>query len=157
VEEKRNQVIVYREINESDIPAIFEVRISTDENNLSLKELESFGITENSVFEKLRTTHKGWLCEVAGKVVGFTMGNKVTCEMWVIAVMPEYIKKGIGTELLRLVEEWLWGCDCKKIWLTTDINKKLRAYSFYINNGWEDDYIDDDLRFMRKIKLQLKH
>jgi ribosomal protein S18 acetylase RimI-like enzyme len=152
VKRKLKLETIYREIKEIDIPAIFKVRISTDENNLSLSELESLGITEDSVLEKLRTTYKGWLSEVDGNVVGFTMGNNVTCEMWVIAVMPEYINLGIGTELLRLVEEWLWGCDCKKIWLTTDIDKKLRAYSFYIKNDWEDDYTDHDLRFMKKIR-----
>jgi GNAT superfamily N-acetyltransferase len=85
-------------------------------------------------------------------VIGFTMGDRITCEMWVIAVMPGFINQGIGTELLRLMERWLWGCGCKKIWLTTDMDKKLRAYSFYLKNDWEDDYIHDDLRYMRKIR-----
>ena len=80
------------------------------------------------------------------------MGDRITCEMWVIAVMPEYINQGIGTELLRLMERWLWGCGCKKIWLTTDNDKRLRAYSFYLKNDWEDDYIHDDLRYMKKIR-----
>jgi len=144
--------MTYREIIESDMPAIFKVRASTDENNLSISQLESLGITEKSVLEKLKTTHKGWLCEMEGTVVGFTMGNKNTCEMWVIAVMPKYIKQGIGTKLLQLIEEWLWGCGCKKIWLTTDVDMKLRAYSFYLKNRWEDDKIHDDLRYMKKIR-----
>lgn len=152
MEEKNIRNTVYREIEERDIPAIFKVRISTDENNLSLAELHSLGITEESVLEKINTTYKGWLCEVDGQVIGFTMGDNITCEMWVIAVRPEYINQGVGTELLRLMEEWLWGCDCRKIWLTTDIDKKLRAYSFYIKNGWDDDYIHDDLRYMKKIR-----
>jgi ribosomal protein S18 acetylase RimI-like enzyme len=149
---KRDIRTIYREIEDNDMPAIFEVRISTDENNLTLTELHALGITEESVLEKINSTYKGWLCEVDGKIVGFAMGDKITCEMWVIAIRPEYINRGIGSELLRLMEEWLWECDCKKIWLTTDTDKKLRAYSFYLKNGWEDDYILDDLRYMKKVR-----
>jgi GNAT superfamily N-acetyltransferase len=144
--------MIFREIKEKDIPGIFEVRVSTDENKLSRAELERLGITQASVLEMLNTTHRGWLCEVDDHVVGFVMGNRITCEMWVIAVLPGYINQGIGTKLLKLVEDWLWNCGCKKIWLTTDVNQRLRAYSFYIRNGWKDDYIYDHLRYMRKDK-----
>ena len=67
-----------------------------------------------------------------------------------MAVHPEHINKGIGGKLLGFVEDWLFENNCKKLWLTTDIDKQLRAYSFYIKHGWEDDCIIDDLRFMKK-------
>jgi hypothetical protein len=40
----------------------------------------------------------------------------------------------------------------RMIWLTTDIGRLLRAYSFYLNNGWEDDYIHDNLRYIKKVR-----
>jgi ribosomal protein S18 acetylase RimI-like enzyme len=143
----------YREITNKDIKEIFHVRVSTDENNYSHDELENFGITEESVKDKLQATHKGWLCEVANKVVGFAIGDKTNGEMWVIAVLPEYIKKGIGAKLLELVENWLFEQGCSKLWLTTDVDKSLRAYSFYLKNGWQDDCIKDGVRYMKKLQV----
>ncbi|MBY9081141.1 GNAT family N-acetyltransferase [Paenibacillus sp. HN-1] len=78
------------------------------------------------------------------------MGDRETGEMWVIAVLPEYINKGIGTGLLQLVEKWLWESGCKALWLTTDLDIRLRAYSFYRKNGWQDDRLEDGLRYMVK-------
>lgn len=140
----------FREIQIQDIPDLFYVRVRTDENNLSMEELESLGITGKSVKRKLQSSFAGFLCEIAGKVVGFAMGDKSTGELWVIAVLPEYIKRGIGTKLLSLLENWLEVSGCSEIWLTTDLDTSLRAYKFYLDNGWEDDYINDDLRYMKK-------
>ncbi|MBW6515706.1 MAG: GNAT family N-acetyltransferase [Candidatus Cloacimonetes bacterium] len=140
----------YREITISDIPVLIELRTKTDENDLSLEVLLSLGINEKTFAEKLSTTYKGWLCEIAGNVVAFAIGDKQTGEMWVIAVLPEYIKQGIGGKLLTLVEEWLFTQGCQRIWLTTDIDTKLRAYSFYLNHSWLDDRIEDGMRYMIK-------
>lgn len=140
----------FREITLRDIPAIFEVRMATDENNFSYEELEGHGITFESVEEKLKTTYKGWLCEMDNKVVGFVIADKKTAEIWVIAVLPEYINKGAGTKLLNLAEHWLISSGKQKFWLTTDTDKKLRAYSFYLKNGWREREIKDNLLYMEK-------
>ncbi|MDX1284229.1 MAG: hypothetical protein R3182_04410, partial [Draconibacterium sp.] len=63
--------MLFREITLNDIPAIFEVRVSTDENNFTYDELDKHGITPESVRVKLETTYKGWICEIDQKVVGF--------------------------------------------------------------------------------------
>lgn len=78
------------------------------------------------------------------------MRNHETGEMWVIAVLSEYINKGIGTRLLQLVEKWLWESGCKVLWLNTNIDTQLRAYSFYRKNGWEDERLEGGLRYMVK-------
>src|SRR5262245_24287753 len=96
-----------REITEDDIPALFVVRVATHENQLTVEELVSLGITEETVKARLRGTFKGWLCEVNAQVVGFAMGDRATGELWVIALLPEYIGQGIGSALLRRVEDWL--------------------------------------------------
>lgn len=143
----------YRQIELKDISRLFHVRISTDENNLSYHQLYASGITEKSVQEKLCGSYKGWVCEIDNKVVGFAIGDKSTGEIWVIAVLPECINRGIGTKLLSLVENWLWDSGCTKLWLETDVDPKLRAYSFYKKNGWQDDYIENEHRYMKKIKI----
>src|SRR5262245_15925752 len=105
----------------SDIPATFRVRTATDENLLTLEQLAALGITESSVAEKLRGSYKGWLCEEEGSVVGFAMGNRSSGEMWVIAVLPSHIRRGIGGALLEKVEAWLFSEGCPELWLTTDV------------------------------------
>lgn len=80
------------------MPALFDVRVATHENRLTRDELTALGITEATVKLRLSGSYKGWLCEVENKVVGFAMGDRATSEMWVIAVLPEYIGQGIGSQ-----------------------------------------------------------
>jgi GNAT superfamily N-acetyltransferase len=139
-----------RAITPADIPALFDVRVATHENRLSRAELTRLGITEASVLERLQGSFRGWLCESAGRVVGFAMGDRSTGELWVIAVLPEFIGRGIGSRLLRAVEEWLVSCGCTRAWLTTDLDTKLKAYTFYRQHGWVDDRLAGGLRYMTK-------
>jgi ribosomal protein S18 acetylase RimI-like enzyme len=139
-----------REIRVADVPDLFEVRVATRENVLSRAELTRMGITVESVSTMLGTSHDGWLCEADGRVAGFAMGNRDTGEMWVIALLPEFEGRGIGAELLTRVENDLWAAGWRKIWLTTDVDPSLRAYGFYLRQGWVDGEIRDGLRYMKK-------
>lgn len=141
---------IVREIEVRDIPALFAVRVATDENRLTREELTALGITEASVEAKLQETYRGWLAEEDGQVVGFAMGDRATGEMWVIAVLPTHLGRGIGTALLAAVERWLVASGCRELWLTTDVDPRLRAYRFYRNRGWEDWKLESGLRYMRK-------
>lgn len=140
----------YREINKSDVPFLFAVRVATRENALSREQLSKLGIDNESVSMMIGTSHRGWLCEVDHRVVGFAMGNRENGEMWVIAVLPGYEGRGIGAELLKRVEDWLWSEGWNDIWLTTDVDTSLRAYGFYKRQGWVDVEIKDHLRYMKK-------
>ena len=139
-----------REIVDSDIPALFVVRPQTRENAMSLEELESIGVTEDSMRAAIKGSHRGWLYEEDSKVGGFVMGNSENGELTVIAMLPEHEGKGIGGMLLTKVESWLESEGCKRTWLTTDINPKLRAYGFYLRHGWEDTKIEHNLRYLAK-------
>jgi GNAT superfamily N-acetyltransferase len=140
----------FRQIAAADIPALFAVRVATHENRLTREELTRLGITEESVLERMQGSFKGWLCEIASQVVGFAMGDRSTGELWVIAVRPEYVGRGIGSRLLREVERWLAACGCTRAWLTTDLDTRLKAYSFYRQHGWVDDRLEGGLRYMSK-------
>jgi GNAT superfamily N-acetyltransferase len=142
----------YREIEPRDVATLFAVRVATRENALSLDELAALGIIEESVLAILGASHRGWLCEADGRVIGFAMGNRENGEMWVIALLPEFEGRGIGAALMARVEEWLWSEGWSEIWLTTDVDPALRAYGFYRRLGWEDHEIRDGLRYMKKAK-----
>lgn len=141
---------VFRVIEPRDIPALFAVRVRTDQNRLTREQLTSLGITERTVLTRLQTSFHGWLCEIGGQVVGFAMGDRSTGELWVIAVLPEYICRGIGSELLANVEAWLTAEGCGEFWLTTDTDRSLRAYAFYRKHGWEDWKVEGHLLYLRK-------
>jgi ribosomal protein S18 acetylase RimI-like enzyme len=97
-----------REIEIADIPSLFRVRTATDENRFSREDLAALDINAATVKEKLLGNYKGWLCDEDGEVVGFAMGDKSSGELWVIAVLPSHICKGIGSQLLKQVENWLF-------------------------------------------------
>ena len=122
------------------------------ENRYSLEALQAEGITEDSVIALLGTTHKGWVCEIDGHVVGFSMGNRSNGEFWVIAVLPEFEGRGIGRRLMELVVEWLWASDCREIWLWTSPDITTRAYALYRKFGWEDCGVQQERRVMRLSK-----
>ena len=140
----------YRRIETVDMQAIFDVRIATWHNDNGRAELTQMGITHNSVCELMRTTHRGWLCEVQGRVVGFAMGNQATGEMWVIAVLKAYENQGIGRALLTRVQDWLFAQGHRDVWLTTDPDEAYRAVGFYRHCGWNDWKFEHGDRYMTK-------
>jgi len=142
----------FRAIGEHDVADLFAVRAATRENALSREQLVDLGIDLKSVAAMLNTTHRGWLCEADNRVVGFAMGNRRTGEMWVIAVLPDYEGRGIGMQLLKRVEDWLWSEGWTESWLTTGVDPTPRAYGFYKSQGWFDHEIKDNLRYMKKAK-----
>ncbi len=148
--------MTFREITPRDIPAVFDVRIAVRENAYTREGLYSEGITEPAVEDMLGTSHRGWLCERDSKVVGFAMANRETGEFWVIAVLPEYEGRGIGSKLLNLAENWLWEIGWKEIWLWTSLDSRLRAYSFYKKHGWVDAEVRKNRRIMKKFNLPSK-
>jgi ribosomal protein S18 acetylase RimI-like enzyme len=143
------KIVEFREVTPADVPSLFYVRTRTRENGYTLEELAGLGITEKTVIEKLSSSFKGWLCQFDDLVVGFCMADRGTGELWVIAVLPDFERKGVGNRLMALAEEWLWASGCNRAWLTTDVDTKLRAYGFYRNRGWVDWKVENGLRWMQ--------
>ena len=138
----------FREIVAADVPALFYVRPRTRENALTLEELQRLGITPQTVTESLAASTKGWLCEGDGQVVAFAMADRASGEFLVIAVLPEYEKRGIGGKLMSMTTQWLAASGCTRTWLTTDLDTTLRAYGFYRRQGWTDWKVERGLRWM---------
>lgn len=149
--------MTYRLIEEKDLAALIELRASTRENSFSREALGQIGVTEESVAAMLKTTHRGWLCEEGGRAVGFAMGDEETGELWVIAVLPDVEGRGIGSHLLALVEEWLWSCGWRELWLWTSADPRKRAYTFYLKHGWVVFETKGEMLSMKKKRPGLVH
>lgn len=151
IDEGRTGLI--RPIEFRDLSEVIDVRGATRENPFSREALRNLGITEDSTTELLRTTHRGWLCEVNGRIVGFAIGDGKTGELWVLAVLPEFEGRGIGSRLLARVETWLASVGWKEFWLWTSSDPKKRAYAFYLARGWLVSETKSDTVTMRKACL----
>ena len=116
-----------RMIESNALTEIIDVRAATRENSHSREALRALGITEEKTAEMLRTTHRGWLCEEEGRIVGFAIGDGRIGELWVVAVLPEFEGRGIGSQLLEVVEDWLRSLGWQELWLWTSSDPKKRA------------------------------
>lgn len=142
-------MITYRQVIEEDIPSLFTIRKATWHNDRGTEELEELGITSNTVRARLETDHAGWIAFAQNEPVGFAMGNRSNGELWVIAVLPEFEGQGIGRELMRQAEAWLFSHGWSEIWLTTSPDERVRAVGFYRHLGWTDWKIERD-RYLKK-------
>lgn len=139
-----------RPIDPEDAKEIIDVRTATRENPFSKEALRRIGITEESIAEMLRTTHHGWLCEDEERIVGFVVGDGKTGELWVIAVLPDFEGRGIGSQLLATAEDWLYSLGWKELWLWTSSDPKTRAFSFYAKHGWTVSESKADIAYLKK-------
>ncbi len=128
--EHADQQATFRVATKADIPAMSEIRLAVKENVLS----NPARITYQMYEDYLGPLGRGWVCELAGKVVGFSYAARADSSIWALFVLPEHEGRGIGKGLLDLAEEWLFGLGNEEIKLETAVN--TRADRFYAARGW---------------------
>jgi len=126
----------YREMLRKDIAETFALRTSTRENCLTIKDLKDRGVTPESVDQVMQNDVKGWVCEADGELLGFTMGDRLSGEILVLAVRPKFEGNGIGRNLMHYVQNWLFSQEHLELWLLENPDPSLRAYGFYRRLGW---------------------
>lgn len=94
--------MIITEAEISDIPQIQMVRHSVKENVLSDPAL----ITDKDCEEFLTARGKGWVCEVDGTIVGFSIADLKENNIWALFVHPQYVAKGIGKRLHKKMLNW---------------------------------------------------
>lgn len=122
----------FREAQTADIPEIMSVRMSVKENVLSNPDL----VTEGDCEEYINRRGKGWVCEIEGIVVGFSIADLKDHNIWALFVRPEYEGIGIGKKLHHLMLQWYFSQTEETVWLSTAPHS--RAETFYRKNGWKE-------------------
>ena len=124
--------MIFREAEINDISQIQFVRNAVKENMLSDPAL----VPDKDVVEYITNRGKGWVCETAGKIVGFAMVDLIDNNVWALFVHPDFEANGIGKKLHQIMMDWYFSQTKVKIWLGTD--PKSRAYKFYQMQGWKE-------------------
>ena len=122
----------------ADIPALFEVRTSVQENHLDLAQLAERGVTPASTASMLADSQVrvSVVEEERTGVVAFSMADARTGSLFALFVRPEAQGRGYGRALLAAAEAWLFGEGWETIWLQTAEESHFRAHSLYRRAGW---------------------
>ena len=130
--------MIFREANVNDIPTLSEVRLSVKENVLS----NPYRITYETYNDYLSDVGKGWVCELQGRVLGFSIASLKDNSIWALFVMPGHEGKGIGKKLLNLATKWLFDMGAQSIILSTTMG--TRADKWYELQGWSRGEVNAD-------------
>ncbi|MGN7990700.1 GNAT family N-acetyltransferase [Pedobacter sp. 22226] len=122
--------MIFRFAKTTDIAAMQIVRHTVKENILSDPAL----VTDKDCEEFIIERGKGWVCEVDGEVVGFSIVDLKEHNIWALFLRPEFEGKGIGKKLHRLMLDWYFEQTKEPVWLGTAPN--TRAEEFYSRQGW---------------------
>ncbi|VXB44648.1 MULTISPECIES: GNAT family N-acetyltransferase [Chryseobacterium] len=124
--------MIIREARIEDIPQIQVVRNSVKENTLSNPDL----VTDKDCEEFITERGKGWVCEIDGKITGFSIVDLKDNNIWALFVDPDFEKKGIGKKLHDIMLDWYFTQTKENVWLGTSPN--TRAELFYRKSGWNE-------------------
>lgn len=124
--------MLFREATIADIPQIQVVRHAVTENTLSDPSL----VPDSDVEDYILRRGKGWICEIDGVIVGFSIVSVADKNVWALFVTPGHDKKGIGRRLHDEMMNWYFSKTTDPIWLGTAPN--TRAESFYRKAGWRE-------------------
>lgn len=121
-----------REAHSADIPQLMDVRFSVKENVLTNRAL----VTEADNEDYLTRRGKGWVAEVDGRIVGFTIVSVLDHNVWALFVHPDFERQGVGKTLHDAMLAWYFAQTAEPLWLGTAPN--TRAEGFYRRAGWRD-------------------
>lgn len=137
----------FREATIADISEIQFVRRAVRENVLSNHGL----VTDHHCIDYITNRGKGWVCEAAHQIVGFSIVDLKENNVWALFVLPQYENKGVGRQLHQLMLDWYFNQTKANIWLGTAFN--TRAEQFYRKQGW----IETGLHGSNEIKFEMTY
>jgi GNAT superfamily N-acetyltransferase len=122
--------MILREALVSDIPQIQFVRNAVKENALSNPAF----VTDKDCEDFMTLRGKGWVYEVDGRIVGFSIADLQDNNIWALFVTPGFDQQGIGRQLHDIMLHWYFTQTQDTVWLGTAPG--TRAELFYRKSGW---------------------
>jgi len=123
-----------REATVKDVTAMFEIRVSVNENSATRAGLYASGIDEEAVAAAITTEGRGWISEDDGNAVGFSIADQRDGSIFALFVRPEFEGRGHGGRLLDAAVHWLSVRGFERLWLA--VGPSTRAHRFYLGRGW---------------------
>lgn len=120
----------FRQARLEDVPELCRIRLEVRENRLS----DPARVPPALVVEYLSRRGRGWVCEVDGRLAGFSIAERSPASIWALFVAPGAEGQGVGHGLLERAVEWLRGEGAGEITLATEPG--TRAERFYAARGW---------------------
>jgi len=141
--------IQIRTAETADVAGIFHVRISVNENVLSMAELAEMGITKDSITQMIADDLCAWVAVQGPEIIGFSMIDPVEGSLFAVFVLPSHEGLGIGRRLVEAAEKQLFTRHTVA-WLET--GRTTRATGFYRHLGWtkEQDAGNGDIRLEKR-------
>ncbi|RYD23099.1 MAG: GNAT family N-acetyltransferase [Verrucomicrobiaceae bacterium] len=122
----------YRQITPDDAPLLADIaRIVWGEGHPAGRNLAS--AYQDGV---IKDDHTGWTYSLEGKLTGFSLANRSTGEILMVAMLPEHRRKRIGRELMRQAEGWLWSHGWEEIRFSIHDTSSENAATFLHHFGW---------------------
>lgn len=131
-------LMIFRQAFNQDISGMRDVRMSVAENELSGPER----IPPDMYAHYINDLGRGWVCEIDGEIVGFSVACHQGSFIWALFVRPSCEGRGIGKRLLKLATDWLFENGAAEIRLSTGVS--TRADEFYQRQGWSRGQPRDD-------------
>lgn len=127
----------YRPAIPDDIAACVLLRGQTRENAVSAERLASLGITVASWAAQVRRGeligHVAW---DGPRLAGYAFGDTGTGEVVVVALLPDYEGRGVGTTVLGHVVAELRARGHGRLFLGCSSDPQVRSHGFYRHLGW---------------------
>ncbi len=128
-----------------DIPRIMMIRFAVRENVLS----DPSKVTPQLCCDYLDRLGRGWVCEQAGEIIGFSYAARSDGSIWALFVLPECEGQGAGKRLLKAAIDWLFSEGHQEVVLSTTIN--TRADRFYTAQGWQRGAMKDEVEVFYRL------
>lgn len=126
-------VCTVRIARESDVEAIFAVRLAVRENAMTMTELAEAGVTPQTFAEAIREQQATWVAESGNRVIGFASIDPEESSLFALFVEPAAEGQGAGGMLLEAAEAALFERS-EEAWLETA--ETSMAARFYARRGW---------------------
>ena len=130
-------MIICRQAAPDDVAACIAIRGKTRENAISAERLMALGITQESWSQDTRSGKLwGLVCLAGQEMVGYCFGDRLTGEIVVLALLPDWEGTGIGKRLLQGLVDQLHSDGFERLFLGCSADPCSRSYGFYRHLGW---------------------